>query len=57
MSNSFNKQNDVTPDEVKQVSGGGFDPFPLPPGRFTPPVFVTQAIGEDGGDPPAEVLR
>ena len=55
MSNTTTTQNEVTPDDVEQVSGGGFNPFPMPPGRFKPPVYLTQAIGEDG-NPPAETL-
>ncbi|GGW82859.1 hypothetical protein [Alteromonas halophila] len=49
-------QQDLTHDDIEHVSGAAFIPFPLPDVTVRPPVYTTQAIGEDGGEYPPEVL-
>lgn len=52
MSPTKTQQKALTPSDIARVSGAAFIPVPLPPGELRPPVYTTQAIGEDGGYPP-----
>lgn len=58
MSN-LNKAHVLSPRERDCVSGGESSiPYPYPkpePEPVTPPFYVTQAIGEDGGDVPDDL--